>query len=169
MDRIPYAIITRHYKELSSASRLQFLFLCSSLAGTVLFFVLFECLHRINSYNLERAETAFTLSYIGAYLVSIVWQHALNRYFLFSNTPYCSSLLHTYLVYSVSLLTMALAGNAIVRIFRLPARVVALITVLGSGFLNYHLLTKCLSNGEGSSQSKQRVVVPKVQSNSLAV
>jgi len=134
--------VHKRFKDLSVESQEQLLFGTATLLGTATFLVLFECLYRINSYNLERAETVFSVSYASAYLLSIIWQHSLNRWCVssFSATPYWASLCQTYLVYSMSLTLMSFAGAVLVSSLSLSPRLVTLFTLPTSGVLNYYLL-----------------------------
>lgn len=134
----------------------RMMFMFSTMLGTTLFFILFECLYRISIYNLEEAESAFVLSYAGAYLISIVWQHGLNRYFVFPSAPYCQSLFHTYLIYSASFAIMTICGTFLITHFHIPPRLVTLGTLPISGVFNYYFLRFCLeesshSHGRGAS------------------
>ena len=98
------------------------------------------------------------LSYAGAYLISIVWQHGLNRYFVFPTAPYCTSLLHTYLIYSFSFALMTVCGTFAITAYHVPPRLVTVMTLPVSGLFNYYLLRYCLegrehghSHGRGAS------------------
>lgn len=141
------------YRELSSHSRERILFFLSTIVGTALFFILFECLYAVIAYNLElasRNETAFVLSYTGAYVVSIVWQHALNRYLVFPAGSYCVSLVHTYLIYSFSYAVVASLGTLILKNSTIHPRSVTFITLPFSGVINYYFLAHCL-DGKGQA------------------
>jgi len=145
--------IFKPFRSLSNEMQQRIMFCFSTILGTMLFFALFECLYRISIHNLEEAESAFVLSYAGAYLISIVWQHGLNRYFVFSSVPYCTSLFHTYLIYTASFALMTVTGTFLITHFHIKPRLVTLGTLPVSGFFNYYLLRYCL---EESSQSHSR-------------
>ena len=89
---------------------------------------------------MEAADEAFTVSYLLSYVISLAWQHALHRLLVFSQQPYCLSLLHTYLSYSVSLAGMAAIGFLLIQQLQLPPRLVAAITLPCSAIANYYLL-----------------------------
>ena len=194
-DRLKHSTI-RRWKEISPGLREKLLFLLSSLLGTGFFFILFEAFFRVTSYNLTlHQEQIFTLSYVAAYMISILCQstysrrrevdissfdrksiqrisfqflafthvfvvlfsfclfrpsdqHMLNRILIFRSAPYCSSLLHTYAVYSISLCILTTLGAVLIRIAHVNPRLIACFTLPGSGILNYFLLQRCL---EGNS------------------
>lgn len=133
----------KRFRDLSSEHQEQVLFTMATLLGTLTFLVLFECFYRLNSYTLEAAETVFSVSYVAAYLISIVWQHALNRWLIhsFAAAPYWASLGQTYIVYSLSLAVMASAGAILISFLAISPRLVTLLTLPSSGVLNYYLLT----------------------------
>jgi len=117
----------KYYEE--SEHREKILYSISNIIGTVLFFVLFECITFVNSYYLESADTLFTLSYVLSYMISIVWQHGLNRWLVFSSTPYWSTLFQTYIIYSFSLAFMAFARAMLINLTDLSPRVVSCLTL----------------------------------------
>lgn len=138
-----------HYRELSSRSRERVLFFLSTLVGTALFFILFECIYAVFSRsNGGNPETGFVLSYTGAYFLSIIWQHMLNQKIvgLGTNLGYCVSLLHTFLIYSLSYFVAACVGTLILKNSSLHPRSVTYITLPLSGCINYYFLAFCLDS-----------------------
>lgn len=127
----------------------KILFLLSTFLGTILFFIVFELLYVVNSYNLENSDNAFTLSYTGAYFISVIWQHALNRYLVFKemekNVPYCFSLMQAYVIYSCSLISVSLLGLILFR-FITNHHIVACITLPASGIFNYYSFNYCFKH-----------------------
>jgi len=147
IDRLRTSSI-RRWKEFDAGLREKLLFLLSSLLGTCFFFVLFEALYRVCSYQLsvQEASNVFTLAYVCAYVVSIGYQHFLNRLliFRFQSAPYCSSLMHTYFVYSISLCFLTIIGALLIRLAGVNPRLIACVTLPASGALNYYLLRVCI-------------------------
>jgi hypothetical protein len=76
--------VAKYYKSLSGESKDKLLFALSTLLGTVLFFILFECLFRVLSYTLELAEAVFTVSYIIACTNDPLFAFILHLLFLTS-------------------------------------------------------------------------------------
>jgi len=137
--------LVRRWKDLPLGVREKVLFAVSSILGSGFFFLLFESFFRLLSYNLDLDPgTTFTVSYTVAYLVSILYQHMLNRLLVFQTAPYCSSLCHTYAVYSISLVLLTALGAALISALHAPPRVVACVTLPVSGFANFYLLRACL-------------------------
>jgi hypothetical protein len=135
----------RKWKDVPAGVREKILFVVSSLLGTAFFFILFESFMRVSGYYLSfNEEQIFTLSYVAAYLISILYQHMLNRVLIFRNAPYCSSLCHTYFVYSISLVILTTVGAVLIRVAHINPRVIACFTLPSSGVLNYALLKMCL-------------------------
>lgn len=163
-------VLTSHYRELSSHTRERILFLVSTLVGTALFLALFEFLYIITLYHLEQVDAAFVLSYTGAYLVSIVWQHALNRYLVFPSGSYCVSLLHTYLIYSLSYAVVATLGTLLLKMTTIHPRTVTALTLPLSGAINYYFLSTCLetSNRPVSRPKAQKCISMATQTPALS-
>lgn len=138
------------YKNLSHDIREKLLFTISSIIGTILFLLLYESIHSLLIYSIElntTGDTTFLLSYTISYLISIVWQHELNRILLQSvnnNQPtsmnYCISLLHTYTVYSASLLCVSLFGSLAIRYLDAPTRLITFLSIPFAGCINYYTL-----------------------------
>jgi len=131
--------LMRRYRSMDADWQERVMFVIATLLGTLLFFILFEALYRFSYYSMEHIQTAFTVSYMSAYLISIIWQHALNRCLLpsFSYNSYWTSLLQTYVVYSFSLGMMTVIGAAAIRWFAFHPRTVTAISLPSSGVLNY--------------------------------
>ena len=95
-------------------------------------------------------DTIFLYSYTISYLISIIWQHAINRIMLSQysndNIGYCSSLLHTYTVYSASLALVSLFGSLAIRYLYAPATLIALISIPFAGVINYYSLHNMAMN-----------------------
>ncbi len=139
---IGWRVWLKRFKELPNENQEQVLFFVSTLFGTITFLVLFECLYRINLYNLEQTDLVFSVSYTEAYFISILWQHILNRWLVASLaiSPFWSSLLQTYFVYSLSLAMMACSGAVMIRLFGVSPRIVTMFTLPTSGVLNFYFL-----------------------------
>jgi hypothetical protein len=139
--------LIRRWKDLPLDLREKLLFAFASLIGTGLFMILFECFYRLLAYNLDLDDsTTFTVSYVVAYLISILYQHLLNRLLVFAQAPYCSSLCHTYAVYSISLVLLTVIGATFIRALHVSPRLIACITLPASGIVNFTLLRACLDN-----------------------
>jgi hypothetical protein len=137
-------ILTMRYKELSTNVREKILFLLSSFLGTLLFLILFESFYFLTSTEVGGSDSAFMISYLLSYIISIAWQHALHRLLIFSSASYCMSLLNTYFAYSVSLSAVTMFGTILINMFDVQPRIVAMISMPLSAFLNFYLLTSCL-------------------------
>lgn len=155
----------RRWKEVPLAVREKLLFVLSSLLGTTFFFILFEAVFRVATYNLSlHSEQLFTISYVTAYLISILYQHLLNRMLVFRAAPYCASLCHTYFVYSISLVILTTLGAILIRIAQVNPRFIACGTLPASGVLNYYLL-RCLDghttapNGAADKNERGLIVI----------
>lgn len=81
----------------------------------------------------------------------------LNRLLIFRSAPYCSSLLHTYAIYSISLVLLTTLGAILIRVAHINPRLIACFTLPGSGILNYFLLQRCLDgNGAATTTMPER-------------
>lgn len=137
-------VLTMRYKELSTNVREKILFLLSSFLGTLLFLILFESFYFLTSTEVGGSDSAFMISYLLSYIISIAWQHALHRLLIFSSASYCMSLLNTYFAYSVSLSAVTMFGTILINLCDVKPRIVAMISMPLSAFLNFYLLTSCL-------------------------
>ena len=168
-DRVKHLSV-RRWKEISVGAREKLLFFASSLLGSLFFFVLFEAMFRVTAYHLSTIteESLFMFSYVIAYLISILYQHALNRLLIFRAAPYCSSLCHTYAVYSISLAVLTTVGACLIRLLHVNPRLIACITLPASGVLNYYLLRVCIEGSARDLQDSEMTVLAQPNSDTAA-
>jgi hypothetical protein len=145
--------ITLRYKELSVNIREKLLYILSSFLGSLLFLILFESFYFLTEIEVGSTDTAFMISYLLSYIISIAWQHALHRLLIFSSASYCMSLLHTYFAYSVSLSAVTMFGTILINVFEATPRLVALLSMPLSAFFNFYLLTTCLDSSDSQSSA----------------
>jgi len=138
-------------------------FVISTAIGTLLFFIVFDLVFSwFQTWVMfsSKPESAFPYAYALAYLLSVVWQHALNRKLIPSNAiePFIPSLVKAYVIYSVSLLSSCLLGLILVPLLQLGPNAAALLTLGSSGLINFVLISqaKHLSRLMFSSKKKER-------------
>ena len=111
------------------------LFVISGVIGTILFYILYEFLYRILTFE----EYKSTICWCISYLLSIAWQHKLHLVIVFPNKKinnYFYSLFKTYLVYSFSLILSTFISFCF-DLIHLEHTVSWVLTLTITGFLNY--------------------------------
>jgi len=152
----------KDFKHLDPDVQQQILFSISTLLGTVVFYFIFECVHffiKLQIFIFPRISApsyAFGIAYGLSYLISVVYQHALNRYLVFTPTDtFCESLLQTYVVYGVSLVGTSIIGSVIMSMTGIKPELVLTITLPLSGLSNYLLLSMLNTTGSSTLSSRR--------------
>jgi len=152
----------KDFKHLDPDVQQQILFSISTLLGTVVFYFIFECVHffiKLQIFIFPRISApsyAFGIAYGLSYLISVVYQHALNRYLVFTPTDtFCESLLQTYVVYGVSLVGTSIIGSVIISLTGIQPELVLTITLPLSGLSNYLLLSMINTTGSSTLSSRR--------------
>eukprot|EP01080_Neovahlkampfia_damariscottae_P009674 gene9674-1880_t len=111
----------------------------SGSIGTVLFYIFYELLYRINPVEANKATTTWAVSY----LASIIWQHALHRYLVFGwkGTSYFGTLFWTYISYSLSIVMSPVIIYIIVDKMGVDYRIGWFISLCATGVFNYITLS----------------------------
>jgi len=138
----------KDFKHLDLETKKQLNFALSTMIGTLLFYIMFECVHFMIHLHITllfrspKPSLTFALSYALSYLTSVIWQHMLNRWLVFpaANDDFCESLLQTYVVYGCSLIGTSIIGSAIISITNISPEIVLFITLPLAGLSNYFLL-----------------------------
>merc|ERR1719229_145761 len=98
----------------------------------------------------------FGIAYSLSYLISVLYQHALNRYLVFTpSDTFCESLLQTYVVYGVSLVGTSIIGSVIMSLTKCRAELILIITLPLSGLSNYLLLSTLNTSGTSTLSSRR--------------
>jgi len=154
----------KDFKHLDPDVQQQILFSISTLIGTVVFYFIFECVHffiKLQIFIFPRISApsyTFGIAYSLSYLISVVYQHALNRYLVFTpEDSFCESLLQTYVVYGVSLVGTSIVGSVIMSMTGIKPELVLTITLPLSGLSNYLLLSTLNTNAGSSTLSSRRI------------
>lgn len=134
----------------------------SALSGTALFTVVYEWLHSLSSSrpttglsSLDALEWS-TVAWTVAYLLSIVWQHALHRHLVFgTSSPYWSSLFWTYASYTLSIVLSAVINHALVAWIGLHHRISFGLTLIITGVINYRTLKNAFGANNTTDERKQ--------------
>eukprot|EP00474_Spongospora_subterranea_P011236 CRZ11694.1 hypothetical protein [Spongospora subterranea] len=132
------------WKRASLSSKQKVLFGASTALGTILFLLLCESLLRIISLAFVISQNyAFIASYIISYILSILWQHSLNRLLIPNNhkdKPYCHQFSHTFMAYFISLLLSALIGGLLLSISAMQSHIISMITLTIGGICSFKIL-----------------------------
>jgi len=126
------------------------------LLGALIFFIVFGIFLMVAEHIYSTKELAFSMTYIISYLLSVLWQHRLNRCLVLKNpgSRYCSGLLQSYLIYSSSLFVTSMMGTYLIKNAGVSPRNVTFLTLSVGGVVNYLLLKLCFpSSGNSSSSS----------------
>lgn len=152
----------KDFKHLDPDVQQQILFSISTLLGTVVFYFIFECVHffiKLQIFIFPRISApsyTFGIAYSLSYLISVVYQHALNRYLVFTpHDTFCESLLQTYVVYGVSLVGTSIIGSVIMSMTGIKPELVLTITLPLSGLSNYLLLSTLNTTGSSTLLSRR--------------
>lgn len=162
--------VHKDFYDWDHASRQKLMFTLSTLLGGLVFLMFFECMHMTFSFYfgcgtaptqleglrrmLEEGAAGpescldpvsiWMLSYVMAYVVSIIWQHSLNQCLVFPTpgTGYCESLCLTFSVYFVTLLMSSFFGVFLMTYLHLKnnSQIVMVLTLPVSGVANFYLL-----------------------------
>eukprot|EP01083_Nonionella_stella_P076242 207659_1 len=133
------------FSKLHSKSREKLMFLASTIIGTILFAFVYHSFFIFTNGYFEDIQLAFSLSYLISYFISVIWQHALNRWLVpwTNSVPYWRSLGETYLVYGITVVVSWFFGALLIQLFHMPQQFVIILTLLASGLCNYYLLRRC--------------------------
>jgi len=157
-------VFYKDFKHLDPEVQQQILFSLSTLIGTVVFYIIFECVHffiKLQVFMFPRLIAApsytFGIAYSLSYLISVLYQHALNRYLVFTpSDTFCESLLQTYVVYGISLVGTSIIGSVIMSITGMTPELVLTITLPLSGLSNYVLLSALNKTGSSGPASRRQ-------------
>jgi len=146
--------VKERIKECDPDAQQKFAFTVSSLLGTLLFFLLFKIFHAVflarRFFDPPLSQSrAFAFAYCISYLLSVVWQHVLNRTFVFpenNEDSFFDSLLSTYLVYGISLLLASLLSIILITIIQINPGLVFWLTLPLNGVSNFYLLRRCFNS-----------------------
>lgn len=141
-------------RELNPEVQQKIAFAFSTFLGTLCFLGLFQCLFAAFTRILELASYAFGLAYCIAYLMSVIWQHVLNRWLVFQQMgdSFCETLMQTYLIYGFTLLCSSIVSAGLFSFGGIHPQVVLLITLPLSGIGNFFLLRYCLIVDDASER-----------------
>ena len=97
----------------ASSARQVLLFNLSGFIGTVLFYFFHELVVDVYPWETRKSTACWFISY----MVSIAWQHALHRWLVFGrDSPYWSSLVKTYICYSLGLGLSSALNDLLVQV-----------------------------------------------------
>jgi hypothetical protein len=124
------------------------LFAISGWIGTALFMGVYEYIHGmgektrpLSGVGLIDAVEWSTLAWTSSYLLSILWQHSLHRHLVFgTSSPYLSSLVWTYVSYSISIVLSSIFSYIFVSLLGVHHRIAFGLTLAITGVINYFTL-----------------------------
>lgn len=117
------------------------LFNVSGGIGTALFAYVYNWMYMTYPWGIEVFTEARKASLVWflAYGASITWQHALHRVLVFREpTPYFSSLMKTYVVYSFALAASTFLNGELVNRFHLDENIAWVGSLVSTGVINFY-------------------------------
>ena len=95
-----------------------------------------------HSTKSKTSTTIFLVSYVVSYMVSIAWQHVINRALVESlrTQTFCPALVQAYVVYSLSLCGVIAMSLVLVTQLHISPQAAAILLIAPSGILNYFCL-----------------------------
>jgi len=148
----------KQFRDLDADTRQKLAFVFSSLIGTGMLCTLFKLLTAmltstrffVRPLSLSKS---FAISYYIAYLFSVLWQHILNRWFVFESgeESFLDSLFSTYVVYGFSMLVSSLISMTLISLVKVDPNSAFLLTLPVNGVSNFYLLRRF----SGQSQQSQ--------------
>lgn len=143
--RCSWVHLKRYIHRLDADAQDKLCFSLSTTIGTILFFSMYLILFQFTEFLLEDEGSAYVVSYVFSYLVSVVWQHGLNRWLVrwSTATPYWETLFQTYVVYGLTLILTMLMGVAVMHFYPISPHYLIVLTCLSSGTSNYYMLKTC--------------------------
>jgi len=115
----------------------------SGYIGTFFFFLAYEGLYRACSIS-----NCASISWITAYILSIIWQHALHRYLVFgASGSYWWSLFGTYAAYTLSLIVSSALNFVLVTHLNVYHRYAFGLTLVITGILNFFTVRSAFKSG----------------------
>jgi putative flippase GtrA len=109
-----------------------------AIIGALLSFVTYEIVFYLNPWSPKA-----TLSWVIAFIIGVVRQHALHRYFTFSHkTPYFKSLYKAYILDFGGLLYSSGLNWILSNTFKLNHRLVWLCCILSTALISFVFLKK---------------------------
>lgn len=145
----------------SSSLRSFLLFNFSGGLGTAIFYFLYDSMQSsiaaslavpdspLHAYSVYSASIAWTVSY----LISILFQHALHRWLVFgSGAPYCSSLVLTYIAYSLGIVLSSVLSTLFTVYLLIPHRLSFVLTLAATGIINYFTVSNAMTEKSTKQQ-----------------